>query len=225
MKSVPMKHEVMRMLRRPVSASFPFAALVAALLLAQVARADLVEGKDYAKLAAAQPTGTPGKVEVIEFFSWGCPHCYEFQPTLLPWTKQLPPSVAFVRVPLSLGRREWGALSRAYYTLQSLGELARLDEALFDAIHKDGVRLFDEESLTVWASRHGVDPTKFGSEYNSAATTSKVMKAEQMARDYRVASVPTLTIGGQYVVLGHLVDGKDNRLVVAQQLVDRMTRK
>jgi thiol:disulfide interchange protein DsbA len=209
------------MLRRLSSPVFASVAMVAALLLAQIARADVVEGKDYAKLPTAQPSGTPGKIEVIEFFSYGCPHCFELHPHIMPWAKQLPAKVAYVRVPLSLGRREWGALSRAYYTLQALGELDRLDDALFDAIHKEQQRLYDEESLAVWASRQGIDSARFSNEYNSAATTSKVMKAEQMSRDYRVSAVPTIAVAGQYIVIGQLVAGQDNRLVVARELADR----
>jgi protein dithiol oxidoreductase (disulfide-forming) len=203
----------------PLSA---FVALVAGLVFASMASAALVEGKDYSKTAAAQPSGTPGKIEVIEFFSYGCPHCYELHPHIMPWAKELPANVAFVRVPLALGRREWGALSRAYYALQSMGELARLDTALFDAIHKDRIPLFDEESLTVWLSRQGVDAARFSSEYNSQPTTAKVMKAEQMARDYRISAVPTLAVGGQYIVIGHVVAGNDTRLVVARELVDKV---
>jgi thiol:disulfide interchange protein DsbA len=209
------------MLHRWISPSLALVALLA-LPWAQVARADLVEGKDYAKVASPQPQATPGKTEVIEFFSYGCPHCYDLHTHITPWSKELPANVAFVRVPLSLGRREWGALSRAYYALQSMGELSRLDDALFDAIHKERVPLFDEESITVWMSRHGVDPTRFGNEYNSAATSAKVVKAEQMSRDYRVSTVPTIVVGGQYVVIGQVVDGKDTRLLVARQLVDKV---
>lgn len=213
------------MLRRLSSSLLASLAILVAMSLAQVARADLVEGKDYSKVATPQPGGTPGKIEVIEFFSYGCPHCYDLHPHIMPWAKELPANVAFVRVPLALGRREWGALSRAYYTLQSMGELARLDDALFDAIHKERLPLYDEESLTAWVARHGVDGARFASEYNSAATSDKVMKAEQMSRSYRVASVPTLAVGGQFIVIGQVVAGKDTRLPVARELVDKVAGK
>jgi thiol:disulfide interchange protein DsbA len=209
------------MTTRWISPSLALFALLA-LPWVQPARADAVEGKDYAKLATPQPPATPGKTEVIEFFSYGCPHCYELHSHITPWAKELPANATFVRVPLSLGRREWGALSRTYYTLQSLGELSRLDDALFDAIHKEHVPLFDEESITLWVSRHGVDPARFAEEYNSAATSAKVIKAEQMSRDYRVSSVPTIVVGGEYVVINQLVEGKDLRLPVARQLIDKV---
>ena len=125
-------------------------------------------------------------------------------------------------MPLALGRREWGALSRAYYTLQSLGELERLDTVLFDAIHKEHLALFDEDSLTVWAARQGVDANRFSGEYNSPGTSAKVMKAEQMSRDYRVNSVPTIVVGGEYVVMGHVTAAGDDRLTIARQLIDRV---
>ena len=156
----------------------------------------------YQVLTPAQPQTVPGKVEVVEFFSYGCPHCADLHPPLKKWVAQLPATAVFVRVPVSFGRREWGQLSRAYYSLEAIGALARLDDALFDAIHNQRQTLFDEESLTAWVAQQGVDAKKFSSAFSSSAVSSKAMRAEQMSRDYQIASVPTLIVAGKYVISG-----------------------
>jgi thiol:disulfide interchange protein DsbA len=128
--------------------------LLAGLFAATAAHADAVQGRDYRLLAPAQPSAEPGahpgKVEVIEFFSYGCPHCAHFHPSVTQWASELPSDAVFVRVPVSFGRREWGQLVRAYYALQATGQLERLDGALFKAIHEQHKPLFDEGRLAAW---------------------------------------------------------------------------
>jgi protein dithiol oxidoreductase (disulfide-forming) len=156
----------------------------------------------YQLLTPAQPQTMAGKVEVVEFFSYACPHCAHFHAPLKKWVAQLPATAVFVRVPVSFGRREWGQLTRAYYALEAIGELARVDDALFDAIHEKRQPLFDEESLTAWVAQQGVDAQKFSSAFGSQAVSSKAMRAEQMSRDYQISSVPTLVVAGKYVISG-----------------------
>src|ERR671915_206378 len=109
---------------------------ITALLLAAAASGDVVQGRDYSALPSPQKTSVPGKIEIIEFFSYGCPHCAELHPSVTKWAQALPQDAVFVRVPVSFGRREWGQLVRAYYALEATGDLARLDGALFEAIHE-----------------------------------------------------------------------------------------
>jgi protein dithiol oxidoreductase (disulfide-forming) len=170
------------------------------LLALPVAHADLTEGTDFRRLAKPLATEHPGKVEVVEFFSYGCPHCFQAYRPIEKWSQQLPANVAFVRIPLSLGRREWGALSRTYYALHELGQFARLDAKLFEAIHVDGQPLFDEEGITLWMSKQGIPADKFRAAYNSSAVSAKVMRAEELSRGYGVSSVPTFAVDGRYVV-------------------------
>ena len=177
-----------------------------------------VQGQDYQLLTPPQPTGNKDKVEVIEFFSYGCPHCYALQSHLVKWVAQLPANVAFVRVPVSFGRREWGQLSRAYYALEATGDLKRLDDALFDGIHKEERRLFDEDSLAAWAAEHGVEAGKFRAAFESPGVSAQAMRAEQLSRDYKVNSVPHLIVDGKYIVLGKT---HDEMLKIARQLVDK----
>jgi protein dithiol oxidoreductase (disulfide-forming) len=182
-----------------MSRTFAFALLVCSLLGVGVVEAQSLQ---YQVLSPAQPQTLAGKVEVVEFFSYGCPHCAHLHPPLKKWVAELPSNAVFVRVPVSFGRREWGTLTRAYYALESIGALARVDDALFGALHEQRQPLFDEESLTAWVAQQGVDAQKFRDAFNSSAVSQKAMRAEQMSRDYQVSSVPTLVVAGKYVVSG-----------------------
>ena len=162
-----------------------------------------VQGTDYQLISPPQTQTTAGKVEVIEFFSYGCPHCFHMAPLLEQWQKaELPANAVLIRVPVAFGRREWGQLVRAYYTLEATGDLERLDQKLFDAIHAQNKPLFDLESLTAWAAENGIDANKFRSTFTSPEITEKSMRADQMSRDYKINGVPTLTVAGKYKALG-----------------------
>lgn len=172
-------------------------------LVGSLASAAPVQGTDYQLISPPQTPATAGKVEVIEFFSYGCPHCFHMAPLLKQWQKtELPKNAVLVRVPVAFGRREWGQLVRAYYTLEATGDLERLDDKLFDAIHQQHQQLFDLESLTAWAAQNGVDASKFRTIFNSQEVTTKAMRADQLSRDYKVEGVPTLTVAGKYKALG-----------------------
>ena len=173
---------------------------LAFLTLVSSAQASFVAGHDYVVLDVAQRQETKGKIEVIEFFSWGCPHCYEFYPLLARWLATLPKDATFRRVPVGFGHPEWDNLARAYYALQSTGDLARLDGPIFEAIHKNHVSLFDEESITAWVAKHGVNAAQFTAAYRSFGVNTSVDQALQMVIDYRVDGVPTMAIGGRYEV-------------------------
>jgi thiol:disulfide interchange protein DsbA len=176
-----------------------------------------VENQDYKKVTPPQPTASD-KVEVIEFFSYGCPHCNAMQPLIEKWAADLPANVSFTRIPVSFGRREWGQLSRAYYALEATGDLKRLDDALFDGIHKEHRPLFDEDNLSAWAGEHGVDAGKFRAAFESPGVSAKTMRAEQIARQYVVNSIPTVIVDGKYIALGKT---HEEMLKIARQLVDK----
>lgn len=183
------------------------------------AQAAPAQGTDYTLLNPPQAQTTTGKVEVIEFFSYGCPHCYHMSPLLTEWKKtQLPANAVLIKVPVSFGRREWGQLVRAYYTLEATGDLERLDAKLFAAIHTEGQQLFDLDSLAGWAAKNGIDANKFRAQFTSPEITAKAMRAEQLSRDYMINGVPTLTIAGKYRAIG-----KDfpDMLRITRELVDQ----
>ena len=131
--------------------------------------ASVVAGHDYVVIERPQRQDDKGKVEIVEFFSWGCPHCYEFYPLLSRWVATLPKDATFKRVPVSLGHPEWEVLAKTYYALQSTGDANRLDSQIFEDIHKNHVSLVDEPSVTAWVGKHGVDVAKFTAAYRSSA--------------------------------------------------------
>ena len=200
---------------------------MAFLTLAPSARPSAVAGHDYMVLGVPQRQETNGKIEVIEFFSWGCPHCYEFYPSLARWTAALPKDATFKRVPVGLGHPEWDNLARAYYALQSTGDLARLDGPIFEAIHREHVSLHDEESITAWVGKHGVNVPQFTAAYRSFGVNTSLGQAEQTVIDYRVGGVPTLAIGGRYTVSDHSTKmlAVTDELIAKARAADKKPRK
>ena len=159
------------------------------------------QGSAYSLLPTAQPTETPGKIEVIEFFSYACPHCAEFYPLISAWVAQQPKDVAFRRVPVGFDRPQWINMQRAYYALQASGDLTRLDGKLFGAIHQQGLQM-EGPALTEWVRKNGGDADKFASAYISFGINSLTVQADKMAQDYGVDSIPKMVVEGKYVIQG-----------------------
>jgi thiol:disulfide interchange protein DsbA len=192
--------------RMPTPARFLTLAVIglaaaAAVWAAGPAPAPPVEGQDYRSLTPPRPTSTPGKIEVVEFFSYGCPHCAKFNPLVSAWIAKQPKDVAFQRVAVSYGRPQWMNLARAYYALQASGGLKQLDAALFRAIHDERQNLFDEQSLADWVGKQGGDATAFANAYVSFGVNSETVRADQMAEDFAIDAIPTLAVNGRYVVI------------------------
>ena len=175
-------------------------------------------GKDYTLITPAQPSDDPAKIEVLEFFSYGCPHCSDFHPLVSAWAAKLPGDVVFKRVPITFGRAAWANISKLYYTLETTGDLAKLDGDIFKAIHGERVNLFDEKTLTEWVIKKGVDPKKFADTFNSFGVMSKVKRGDQLATAYKIQGVPAIAIGGKY-----LVGGADfnEQLAIADKLLTK----
>ncbi len=186
------------------------AALIASPAMAQVA------GRDYTPVVPAQAGDEPGKVEVLEFFSYGCPHCADFSPLLNAWAAKLPADVVLKKVPVTFGRGAWATIAKLYYTLEATGDLRRLDGEVFRAIHGERISLFDDRSATEWAVSKGVDPKKFAETFNSFGVMSKVRRGDQLAQIYKINGVPSLAVDGKY-----LVGGKDfnDTLAIADKLI------
>jgi len=164
-----------------------------------------VEGTDYVELKPPQSVDSPGKIEVIEFFWYRCPHCYALEPDLEAWVKRLPQDVQFKRIPGILNE-DWGVDARIFYALETLGELGRLHRPFFNAIHQPGggVRLRGDafaKWTADWLAKQKVDMAKYDAALHSFSVESKVRRAAQMARAYRLDGVPALTVQGRYVVL------------------------
>jgi len=172
------------------------------LIISTSVQAGIIAGHDYVVLSTPQRQEANGKIEVMEFFSWGCPHCYEFYPKLSRWLATLPKDASFKRVPVGLGHPEWEALARAFYALQVTGDVERLDSQIFEDIHKNHVWLYDEANITAWVGKHNVIVEKFRQAFRSFGVNTNVGQAEQKAVDYRIPGVPALTIAGKYMVEG-----------------------
>ena len=166
--------------------------------LTTVSAADLVEGKDYVRLKNALPVETGKKIEVIEFFSYGCPHCNDLEPFIHAWAEKLPGDVQFRRVPVIFQER-WKGLARVYYTLEALGEDMRLSPDVFKAVHAQGLPLFQDKPFFDWAATKGLDKTKVSEIYNSFAINSKLSRATSMAQAYNIQAVPTVVVDGKYL--------------------------
>lgn len=156
-------------------------------------------GTDYAELKQPQPVDSDNKIEVLEFFWYNCSHCQALEATLEPWVKKLPKEVQFKRVP-AMFNDQWALAGRAYYALEATGDIERVHRALFDAIHKDGLKITDEKALTEWLGKKGVDTAKFGAAYRSFAVESKLKRALQLTQAYQLDGVPALAVQGKYVV-------------------------
>ena len=176
-----------------------FSALLASAPLAGTALAQggPVEGRQYLVLPQALPT-TPGKIEVVEFFWYGCPHCYAFEPAIEAWSKQLPPDVAFRKVHVAF-RANVKIHQRMFYALEALGKEAATRPAIFNAMHQQGLALDDAKSQAKFLSPLGIDPTKYQEAYNSFGVQTKCTQAEKLSEAYRIDGVPSIGIGGRFL--------------------------
>ncbi len=180
------------------------------------------EGLDYRVLPVAQPVETKGKVEVIEFFWYGCPHCYDFDPDLMAWVKRQPKDVVFRRVPVAF-RDDFLPHSQLFYTLQAMGK-SNLDIKVMDTIHHSNNHLLTESEIADWAVTQGLDRNTFLTTYHSFAVVSKVRAAKQLAEAYRIDGVPTVVIQGKYVTSPSIAGTKAKALLVMDYLVEKVRK-
>ncbi len=190
-----------------------------ALVTAGPARAEgLAEGIDYITLAAPQPTADPQKIEVVELFWYGCPHCFHFEPELHAWVGKQAGDVQFVRVPAILNPR-WEILARAYYTAELLGALDKIHTPLFKAIHEKKERFETEDSLARFFAAQGVDEAEFRKTFKSFGVAAKVNRARQMTQRYGINGVPSLVIDGKYRTSASEAGSHEGMLKVTDQLI------
>jgi len=196
-------------------------ALMALMAVVSPAQAELVVGRDYVAIEPAQLTDNPAKIEVIEFFSYACPHCNDLSPHINQWAGKLPSDVVFKRVAVGFNSPFYQTMARLYYTLEALGELHRLDAAVFSAIHEKGLKLVDEKSIAEWVTAQGVDAKKFSDAYNSFSVATKTKRADQIAQASKITGVPALAIDGRYLVTGREVKTHTDLLALADKVIDK----
>jgi len=164
------------------------------------AQAQLVAGRDYRDIKPPQLTADKTKIEVIEFFSYGCHSCADFAPFFGPWESKQAADVTVVRVPISLGHPQWEPLVRTYYALLMSGDLKRLDKSLFDAINTQRRNLTTDAEIVKWVGQQGVDGAKFAALLKSFSVVSKAAEAETTAKRYKVHQTPTVVVDGKYLL-------------------------
>ena len=196
------------------------AALVAASLFGMSAQAaEPVEaGKQYVELSSAVPVSEPGKIEVVELFWYGCPHCYAFEPTINPWVEKLPSDVNFVRIPAMFGG-PWDAHGQLFITLDMMGVEHKVHAAVFDAIQKGGKRLTDKNDMADFVATQGVNKEEFLKTFDSFAVKGKIAQYKELAKKYEVTGVPTMIVNGKYRFDLGTSGGPEGTLQVADQLI------
>lgn len=174
--------------------------MVALALLASGAVFAAEAGKDYTMLIPARPASTQ-KIEVLEFFFYGCSHCFHLHGSLGTWEKNMPKDVELTLVP-TVFRASWEPMASTYYALEALGKLHPLHDALFQAWNVERIELMEESQIADFVAARGVDRNKFSSAYGSFSVQSKVARAKQMLRSYAIQSTPTIVVDGKYVING-----------------------
>jgi thiol:disulfide interchange protein DsbA len=202
--------------------------LLAALftLMSFTASAEPQSGTDYMLTQQAIPTDNPSKVEVVELFWYGCPHCHDFEPILNPWVSKLPKDVAFKRIP-GLPRPDWVTMAKAFYTMEMLNVLEKLHAPLFATLHpKPAFKANDDAATISWiAVQGGLDRKKVEEAFNSFSVNTKVMRAAQIFRASGATGVPTLLIDGKYITGPTLAGNGENALKVADYLIEKARKE
>ncbi|MFM2057892.1 MAG: hypothetical protein RLY71_2277 [Pseudomonadota bacterium] len=208
------------------------ATLLGSAALPALAQTGFVEGRHYVRLSQRLPVTVPaGKIEVIEFFWYGCPHCNAFEPTLEAWVKKLPSDVVFRRVHVGF-RPTFEPQQRLYVTLETMGLVDAMQRKIFYAIHQQGVRLDKPEQIFDFVASNGVDRAKFIETFNSFGVQTKVRQGKQLAESYKIDGVPALGIHGRYYTSPSLaggegvpeVDGQNRALTLTDQLIAQIRK-
>ncbi|MBC9252926.1 thiol:disulfide interchange protein [Pseudomonas alcaligenes] len=195
------------------------AALATLSLFGLSAQAETIEaGKQYVELSSPVPVSEPGKIEVVELFWYGCPHCYQFEPTLNPWIAKLPKDVHFVRIPAMFGG-VWNVHGQLFITLEAMGVEKSVHSAVFDAIHVQKLKLSTPEEMADFLETQGIDRAKFLSTFNSFAVKGQMERAKKLAVAYQITGVPTLIVNGKYRFDVRSSGGPEQTLDVAEQLI------
>ncbi|HOL37598.1 MAG TPA: thiol:disulfide interchange protein DsbA/DsbL [Rubrivivax sp.] len=191
------------------------------LLVSAHAAGEPVQGKDYTTLSSPVPTTAGGKIEVIEFFGYWCPHCRALEAKLEAWVKKLPGDVVFRRVPVAWQRPQ-EPYQRIYFALEALGVAQEVHGKVFDALHVQGLRLDTDAGIAAFAAANGLDKTKLLDAMNSFAVASKVRTANQTWKAYGIEGVPTLAVNGRYLTSPAQTGSDERALEVADALIAKV---
>lgn len=202
-----------------------FAGFISSLVMSGVGlAAEPQAGRDFKPISPPLPS-PKDKIEVIEFFSYGCNHCNDFHPLITQWAAKLPKDVSFRRVPVSFNRPEWARLSRIYFALEATGDLAKLDAAVFIAIHEQRVAFKTDEAVVSWAASKGIDGKKFGDALTSFSMQSKVQRADQDATAARISGVPSLAVDGKFLLNNEAASNYDELLKLTDSVIAKARKE
>lgn len=196
------------------------AALVAASLFGMTAQAAETPAAPYVELSNPVPVAVPGKIEVVELFWYGCPHCYKFEPVINPWAEKLPVDVNFRRIPAMFGG-PWDAHGQMFLTLESMGVEHKVHAAVFKAIQEEHKKLTAPDEMAEFLATQGVDKDKFLATFNSFAIKGQVVQARELAKKYGITGVPTMVVNGKYRFDIGSAGGAQQALQLADKLVDQ----
>jgi thiol:disulfide interchange protein DsbA len=210
------KDEAMKSWRRVLAAVLVTLGLALAL---GAGAAELKEGRDF-RLVNPPLAVDRNKIEVTEFFWYGCPHCFDFEPVLAAWAKKLPADVSFRRVPAIFPNNKWATGARLYYTLEAMNLLERLHNEVFNAIHIERQRLDDEKIMFEWVAKKGVDPKKFSETWASFGVQSRVRQAQELTRAAGLTGVPVVMVHGRY--LAQTEGSYADLVAIIDRLVERV---
>jgi thiol:disulfide interchange protein DsbA len=208
------------MKRREFAAKGAGAVLGGLLLPAGVsAQGTPTEGKHFVRMSTRQPTLDPKRIEVVEFFWYGCPHCHSFEPALDAWQKKLPPDVLFRRMPVAFRPTPFVLHQQLYFAIETLGLVEQLHRKVFYAMHVERNPLDKPESIGDFVAKNGIDREKFIETMNSFSVQTKARQAAALSAGYKIDGTPALGIDGRYFTSGSLVGSNDGALAVADYLI------
>ena len=175
-------------------------------------------GRDYTLLDPPHAVASGDRIEVIEFFYYGCPVCYELEPTLSRWIFNAPGSIALRRVP-ALSSDNWDNFAKLFYSLEAMGQLARLHWPVYDNFHFNGLKLDEEAVMTGWVAHNGLDRQKFTDIYRSPEIQAKLDAARAMTQSYEIRGVPSIVVDGKFLTSARMAGGTRELIQVVDQLV------
>lgn len=184
---------------------------------------ELEAGKSYHNIVPAQPTNSGEKIEVVEVFSYACSHCFRFEPHLKRWLKNIPDNVEFIHMPAIFNDR-LEVYARAFYAAEVLGELDKVHEAFFDAIHVQKRPLTSQKAIVKLAVENGIDQVRFEKAFRSFSVDAKVRRAKELGARYGISATPSMVVNGKYRMDPGMTGGFGGMLKVVDQLIEKESK-
>lgn len=188
------------------------------------ANTGITEGKDYTTLTNPQPTESNGKIEVLEFFWYGCPHCDKLHSHIKAWLKNKPDDVSFRYVP-TIFRPNWVSGAKIFYTIEAIQATETLHDKVYGAIHRDKIDLNKEPILFDWVEKQGIEREKFEKAYHSFSVQNQVARSTQMSRQYELTGTPSIVVDGKYLTSGSMGGSPENTIKILEKLIEKTRRE